>query len=83
MAIDLKFLSDLTQDDLDVLKGLSSIGAATPTDLAVRLGRMTEDLAPRLQALHSKGLVMVIERESGLEREIYRVSPSGLSLVGP
>ena len=81
MQIDIKSLADLSEDDLVILKGLRSVGAATPTDLAVRMGRMTEEVEPLLKKLRARGLVVAIPRESGYEREIFRVSPSGLSLL--
>ena len=83
MQIDKKALTDLSEEDLAVLKGLLSTGAATPTDLAVRMGRVSEDLEPRLQKLRAKGLVVATERPAGLEREIYRVSRIGQSLLQP
>ena len=83
MQIDIKSLTDLSEDDLIVLKGLLATGAATPTDLAVRMGRVSEDLEPRLKKLRTKGLVEAQERPAGLEREIYRVSRVGQSLLRP
>ena len=83
MAVDIRTLADLSEDDLTILKGLLDTGAATPTDLAVRLRRMTEDVEPHLKKLRTKGLVDVKERDAGIEREIYRVSRSGQSLLTP
>lgn len=82
MQIDIESLTDLSEDDLIVLKGLLGAGAATPTDLAVRLGRIFEDLEPRLKKLQSKGLVAVTERRSGMEREIFRASRTAQTLLG-
>lgn len=81
MSVDLDALINLSEEDIGVLRGLMAIGAATPTDLAVRMGRMTGDVEPHLKKLQTKGLVDVKTRHSGHEREIYRVSRSGHSLL--
>ena len=80
MAVDLDQLINLSEEDVVILKGLLSTGAATPTDLAVRMGRKTSDVEPHLKKLRKRGLVDVKQR-SGHEREIYRVSRSGQSLL--
>ncbi|HLF26963.1 MAG TPA: winged helix-turn-helix transcriptional regulator [Anaerolineae bacterium] len=81
MQIDIKSLTDLSEDDLIILKGLLATGSATPTDLAVRMGLISENLEPRLRKLQAKGLVSVTERPAGIEREIYRLSRTGQSLL--
>ena len=81
MILDMKRLAGLSEDDLEVLAGLSSAGAATPIDLAVRLRWKTEEVVPHLRTLLTKGLVDVKSREKGIEREIYLVSGSFSSLV--
>ena len=82
MQIDIESLTDLSEDDLIVLKGLLGAGAATPIDLAVRLGRVSEDLEPRLKRLQQKGLVAATERRTGREREIFRASRTAQTLLG-
>jgi predicted ArsR family transcriptional regulator len=81
MAVEVKQLAGLSEGDLVILEGLSSAGAATPIDLAVRLRLRTEEVEPHLQVLRSRGLVDVKNRKFGFEREIYQVSASLKSLV--
>jgi DNA-binding MarR family transcriptional regulator len=80
MSFDIRALADLSEEDLAVLEQLSEIRAATPTELAVRMRRMTEDIEPHLKRLHTKGLVQVRARQSDYEREIYHLSPAGREL---
>ncbi len=78
-------LRDLAQSfsetDWPVLERLNETGAATATDLAVRLRKMTEVIAPKLKEFQAKGLVEATPLEGVDREEIYRVSDKGRKVL--
>jgi len=70
-------LSDLTPDDLQIIKAVSYMGAATAEEVALQLDHPAEDLVPQLDELVQRQMLtaekMTIDDE---EFEIYQVTSS-------
>ena len=73
---------DFTDDDWLVLEKLNEVGAATSTDLAVRLRRMPEIVTPRLSGFLEKGLVEARRIDPGHDGEVFYVSDQGRKILG-
>ncbi len=71
----------LSSEDVDLLRMLNEIGAATPIELAVKLRRGPEEVRPKLQRLHEEGFLEVHTRSKGHERQIYRLNRNGRRLI--
>jgi len=68
---------ELNNDELGILEQLSKTGAATVTDLAVRLRDLPEEIEPTLKQFQAKGLVEVTTIGDKYDHEVYRVSDRG------
>jgi hypothetical protein len=70
-------LSDITPDDLQILKTVSHLGAATAEEVALNLDHPADDLTPQLDGLVQRRLLttkkMLIDDE---EFEVYQVTSS-------
>ena len=74
-------MNELTKDELAVLMRLDKTGAATLTDLAVRLRDLPEKLAPKLTKFKAKGFVEVKTFGGKYDHEVFRVSDKGRRLL--
>ena len=78
MRTDLReWVQSFTETDREILERLSETGAATATDLAVRLRVMPEEIEPKLQEFSAKELVEVTPFGGKYEKAIYRISDRG------
>jgi DNA-binding MarR family transcriptional regulator len=71
----------LTDTDWAILQSLRDKGAATATDVAVRLRAMPNDVLPDLKTIVNKGLVEVEPIAGTFDREVYRVSDTGHAVL--
>lgn len=76
-------MSVLTQTQRRILERLNTAGAATLTDLAVRLRTMPESIEADFNSLRERGLIETLTATSGLSAaawynsQIHRVSDKG------
>jgi hypothetical protein len=61
----------------EILRQLAKAGAATPTEVAIQMRMLPEEIQPYLEELRNRKLVNVIRRKSELEPEMYQVSRLG------
>lgn len=61
----------------EILGQLDEKGAATPTEVAIQMRMLPEEVLPHLEELRKRQLVNVIRRKSLIEPEIYQVSRLG------
>jgi hypothetical protein len=62
----------------EILGQLEKTRAATPTEVAIQMRMLPEEIQPYLEELRNRKLVNVIRRKSRLEPEMYQVSRLGL-----
>ena len=74
-------MNDLTNADLAVLERLNKAGAATLTDLAVRLRDLPETVEPKLKKFVGNGFVEVKNIGGKFDGELYRVSDKGRKVL--
>lgn len=67
----------LSQEDLEVFRVIYSVRIATPTDLAIQMRKMTEQIEPNLVNLVRSNLVIREELSGGFETEMYKLSKKG------
>ena len=70
-------MGDLTHADLVVLERLNTTGAATITDLAVRLRDLPDRIEPTLKKFQGEGLVEMTPIGGKYDGEVYRISNKG------
>lgn len=69
-------LLGLTADDLELIKTLSDIGAATAEEVALKLNRPSADLTPQMNELVQRKLVEAkTTTVEGENYQIYLVDP--------
>lgn len=69
-------LLGLTADDLELIKTLSDIGAATAEEVALKLNRPSADLTPQMNELVQRRLVEAKTTTIGGENyRVYLVDP--------
>lgn len=72
----LEQLIDLSQADLEVLKTLGHVGAATAEEVALQMDRPGDDLSPQIHQLVQRKLVEARTTTIGDETiEVYIVDP--------
>jgi predicted ArsR family transcriptional regulator len=81
MSVEIKNKVILHNADQKLLRGLKTVGAATPIDLAITVSENPNTIQPNLESLRETGLVNVFQRK-GYEREIYQLSDEGRIVVG-
>lgn len=78
-------MNDLTPSQWQILERLTEAGAATLTDLAVRMRTMPEQIEADVQILREKKLAETAPFTSGLTMrylsDIYRVTDKGRRLL--
>jgi hypothetical protein len=60
-----------------ILGQLAKRGSATPTEVAIQMRMLPEEIQPYLEELRNRKLVKVIKRKSQIEPEIYQISRLG------
>jgi len=82
MKYDLRDLAQqFSEGDWTILERLGERGAATPTELAVRLRGMTETIEPKLKEFQEKGLVEATPFEGEYDHEVFRISDRGRKVL--
>ena len=71
----------LTKQDIELLETLHQIGAATPTQLEVKTGRIGDDLEGQLARLLERGLVETRSIKGGYEDHVYLVTRAGRKII--
>jgi predicted transcriptional regulator len=81
MASEARQYVGLTEQDIDLLELLQTVGAATPMELEIKTGRIGDNLEGQLDHLLERGLVESRETKGGFEHHIYLVSRSGRKVI--